>query len=277
MTAGIAVPSCSRKRCPPSNSANRALRIAPARNSLLAGGARPSKRPPQTNVGHAMLPSRAAVSCCARAASWFASPGLSAPCSRPPRASRFAIRATGSGWAARQAPSQRVSSSYILRAALGSSSSVASSCRGYEAPPAPPGRGAGQDEATHPPGMPHRQLLGHHAAEGHAHDEAVVPADRRRGAPPRRRRNRPWWRARPARSSARGRAARRGAVGRRRPGAVGQPRLGCAGHHAPGHALTVPTAGPFPAGATPCSVRHAAFLQWVTPDEPRRDACCSKV
>ena len=36
---------------------------------------------------------------------------------------------------------------------------------------------AGQDEPADPVGVTERQLLGHHAAEGHAEDEAVVPAD----------------------------------------------------------------------------------------------------
>ena len=51
--AGIAAGSCMKKMCPPSKRARRAPGMAPARNSLLAGGAIPSKRPPHTKRGAA--------------------------------------------------------------------------------------------------------------------------------------------------------------------------------------------------------------------------------
>ncbi len=37
-------------------------------------------------------------------------------------------------------------------------------------------RGAGQHQPPHPLGVPDGELLGHHAPEGDAHDEAAVPA-----------------------------------------------------------------------------------------------------
>ena len=39
-------------------------------------------------------------------------------------------------------------------------------------------RGTGQDQPPHPVGVPYGELLGHHAAERDTHDEAAVPAAR---------------------------------------------------------------------------------------------------
>ena len=74
--AGCAAGSCRKKPWPPSNISRRAPGMPRARNSLLAGGAIPSKRPPHTRVGQVMAPRRSAVSCSARAASWLVSPWL---------------------------------------------------------------------------------------------------------------------------------------------------------------------------------------------------------
>ena len=82
---GMAAGSCRKKPWPPSNSSSRAPGMPRARNSLLAGGAIPSKRPPHTRVGQVMAPRRPAVSCSARAASWLVSPWRA--CRPPPRGS----------------------------------------------------------------------------------------------------------------------------------------------------------------------------------------------
>jgi hypothetical protein len=228
---GSAVASWTRKRWPPSNRARRVSGIARAKNSLLVGGATPSKRPPQTSVGHVIHPSRADVSCRARAPSWFARPGPGSadPGSRDPVSIRSAIRATG-------------------------------------------GR-AGQDQPADPLGMADRDLLGHHAAEGHSQHEAVLPADgvEENGCV----------------------VGQAGPVALVTPGArdaqewIPRPlQFVVQGHAvgvAPGHALTVATresvspGGPSPRSVTNRTVRiHRTHPYSGDPDESRRQTCCSR-
>ena len=117
-----------KKAWPPSNISSRAPGMADARNSLLAGGAIPSKRPPHTRVGQAMVPSRPEVSCSARAANWLVRPWAGG--SPAPEGMRSAMRATISGCSLRQASSHRVSRSSIRRADAFSGLKLTSSCSG---------------------------------------------------------------------------------------------------------------------------------------------------
>ena len=174
MTAGMAAASCMKKAWPPSYNASWAPGIASARNSLLAGGAIPSKRPPQTKVGHAMSPRRPAVSCSARAASWLARPesgprrplrGPSAPDQRDHVGVGLPPGLVPSG-VEELHPLRRP----LLRAQLDELvKRVGSSSR-------PTGGGAGECEPSHPLGVPDGQLLGHHSPEREPEDQAVLPA-----------------------------------------------------------------------------------------------------
>ncbi len=82
-----------------------------------------------------------------------------------------------SGLAACQASSQRVSISSIRTADSFLGVQVDQLVQRVGGAARPAGRGAGQDEPAHPRRVPDGQLLGHHAAEGDAEHEAVVPAD----------------------------------------------------------------------------------------------------
>ena len=260
MMAGIAVPSCSRKRCPPSNSVNRAPRIAPARNSLLAGGARPSKRPPQTNVGQrdAPQPGRRVVLAPAPRAGWpVPDSRLRAP--RPPRASALRDQGDllGVGGAPGPVPAgvEQLHPQGGPRVVVELSRARAGGTRHRPRPPAevqartrrrtrrgcrivsswatmPPKDTPTTRQSSQPTGVEERGgvvgEIGHGGGPGRhaALPEAALVVER--------------------------------AVRRRRPGAVGQPRLGCAGHHAP--------------GATPCT--HRLYPRPGRSRQVRRRAPC---
>ena len=128
----MAAGSCRKKPWPPSNISSRAPGMERARNSLLDGGAMPSKRPPHTRVGLVMAPSLLDVSCPARASNWFVRPcgGVSSPPGDPSSPMRWPNICTSAGLARRQGSSQRVSMSSMRFAARSSGGRLTRSCSG---------------------------------------------------------------------------------------------------------------------------------------------------
>ena len=276
MTAGMAVASCMKKAWPPSYSASWAPGMARARNSLLAGGAIPSNRPPQTKVGHAMSPRRPAVSCSARAASWLARPG-GAP--RPPRRGPSARRSARPcrGWpGARPRPTGCRGAPSDGRPLLGTE--LDELLERVGAPP-PRRRRCRRARASAPAPGAGWPAPGPPCPRMRRRRPGSPPSPRHRGAWRRRRRNPPWRRATPARCCGPGRAGRRRGPRRSRrgghrsggAGAVGLPRCPrCTGAapprpfelvverdvagRGPGHGSRVPT-GRRPRGWTPTSHR----------------------
>ena len=179
MMAGKARRSCRKKTCPPSNIAE--LGAGDGAGQELAVGRRGD--PVETAAADERWagdgPEAAGRVVLARAASWLARPAAAGPGSADPASMRSAIRATvvGVGRSPGLVPPgvEQFDAGTAGRSCRGRA--LTSSCKGYDAPPAPPADVQARTRRRTRSGCRMAELLGHHAAEGDAEDEAVVPAD----------------------------------------------------------------------------------------------------